>query len=235
MLRSEYLIHAFTYEKKMYCFVYFSLSLIFVSLIIFFLLHLLLFCKQSIHVTSQALIPPSSLTMPPKRKKTPSFPAAPAQAPKKPRLDTHLPSPTPTPTDEDAAIPERVDSRHLFGGPGSRARLARDLPPMHSLDDIYASMTSHAMANGLGGFLGHMDRPLRVATVCSGTESPLLALEMVQRCMFPLSLSLSFLFLVGCLCVCVLMLDRPARSIQPALRLRASLQRRNRPLQTGVY
>lgn len=130
--------------------------------------------------------------MSPKRKKTPSLPAAPAQAPKKPRLDTHLPTPTPTPTptDEDAAIPERVDSRHLFGGPGSRARLARDLPPMHSLDDIYASMTSHAMANGLSGFLGHMDRPLRVATVCSGTESPLLALEMVQRCMFPLSLSL---------------------------------------------
>lgn len=139
--------------------------------------------------------------MPPKRKKTPSLPAAPAQAPKKPRLDTHLPSPTPTPTDEDAAIPERVDSRHLFGGPGSRARLALDLPPMHSLDDIYASMTSHAMTNGLGGFLGHMNRPLRVATVCSGTESPLLALEMVQRCMFPLSLS--FLFLVGCLSLCV--------------------------------
>jgi hypothetical protein len=46
-------------RKEDVLFVYFSLSLTFFSHIIFFLLYLLLFCKQSIHVTSQALIHPS--------------------------------------------------------------------------------------------------------------------------------------------------------------------------------
>lgn len=46
------------------------------------------------------------------------------------------------------------------------------------------------MTKGLKYFLGHMNtlqRPLHVATVCSGTESPLLALEMVKACKYLLA------------------------------------------------
>ncbi|KAH8434119.1 putative SNF2 family helicase [Aspergillus melleus] len=51
---------------------------------------------------------------------------------------------------------------------------------MHDLDEIYRSMTSRALELGLAKVLEHLGgRALRVATVCSGTESPLLALEMV--------------------------------------------------------
>lgn len=39
------------------------------------------------------------------------------------------------------------------------------------------------MQSGFQEVIDHMaSKPLRVATACSGTESPLLALEMVQRC-----------------------------------------------------
>lgn len=127
--------------------------------------------------------------MPPKRK-TPSLPS---QTRKNPRQ-------SPPGQDQDNQngddTPELIQQTHLFGG--TKAKLALDLPPMHNLDDIYATITRHAMNNGLGGFLDHMqqiDRPLRVATVCSGTESPLLALEMVQKCK---SISITDLFSCQC-------------------------------------
>ena len=60
--------------------------------------------------------------------------------------------------------------------------LARKLPPMHKLKDIFNDLTAKAMELGLPDVLKHLGgRPLRVATMCSGTESPLLALEMVQN------------------------------------------------------
>lgn len=53
---------------------------------------------------------------------------------------------------------------------------------MSKLDDIYEDMTGRAMELGFERVLEHLgERPLRVVTVCSGTESPLLALEMVQK------------------------------------------------------
>lgn len=53
---------------------------------------------------------------------------------------------------------------------------------MSSLDDIYDDMTERAMDLGFDKVLRHLgEKPLRVVTVCSGTESPLLALEMVQK------------------------------------------------------
>lgn len=53
---------------------------------------------------------------------------------------------------------------------------------MHQLSDIYQDMTRRAMELGLGDVIEHLGgRALRVVTVCSGTESPLLALEMVQK------------------------------------------------------
>lgn len=55
------------------------------------------------------------------------------------------------------------------------------LPPLSKIDDIFEDVTAKALAMGLREFLQKTNsQPLRVATMCSGTESPLLALEMVQ-------------------------------------------------------
>lgn len=60
--------------------------------------------------------------------------------------------------------------------------LALNLPPMHSLEEIYSDFAAKAMSLGFGEFLKHIgDRPLRVGTVCSGTESPIMAMELLQN------------------------------------------------------
>ncbi|RAK96334.1 putative SNF2 family helicase [Aspergillus ibericus CBS 121593] len=83
---------------------------------------------------------------------------------------------------QDPNIPEIVRSQLPSGGRASRTQLAWHLPPMHTLDDIYKSITGVALKLGFDRALSHLGaRPLRVVTVCSGTESPLLALEMVQK------------------------------------------------------
>jgi site-specific DNA-cytosine methylase len=58
--------------------------------------------------------------------------------------------------------------------------LDTSLAPLSSINDIFEDITTRALANGLREVLKKMTRPLRVATMCSGTESPLLALEMIQ-------------------------------------------------------
>ncbi|CRG84606.1 Cation-independent mannose-6-phosphate receptor [Talaromyces islandicus] len=58
--------------------------------------------------------------------------------------------------------------------------LAGDLPPLHDLDEIFQQITMHAGEQKFGDFIDCLGgRELRVATMCSGTESPILALEMV--------------------------------------------------------
>lgn len=54
------------------------------------------------------------------------------------------------------------------------------LPPLSTVDEIFKDMTAKALELGLKEVLETTKQPLRVATMCSGTESPLLALEMVQ-------------------------------------------------------
>jgi hypothetical protein len=55
-----------------------------------------------------------------------------------------------------------------------------DLPPIHEIPAIFADLVSRIpkikdVAQRIVG------RKLRVATMCSGTESPLLALELIQK------------------------------------------------------
>ncbi|KOS41539.1 hypothetical protein ACN38_g7593 [Penicillium nordicum] len=68
------------------------------------------------------------------------------------------------------------------GFPIPRGRyLASDLPPLHTLTEIFADMASNALKMGFEHVLRRLgSRPLRVATMCSGTEAPLLALELIQ-------------------------------------------------------
>lgn len=63
---------------------------------------------------------------------------------------------------------------------GEPKGLDTGLPPLSAIDDIFRDVTAKALELGLKEILEATKRPLRVATICSGTESPLLALEMVQ-------------------------------------------------------
>lgn len=85
----------------------------------------------------------------------------------------------------ESEIPEIVRSRPYSGRRAARTQLALSLPPLYKLSDIYKSITKRALELELDKFLAHTgSRTLRVVTVCSGTESPLLALEMVQESMY---------------------------------------------------
>ncbi|KAL5459268.1 hypothetical protein PMIN06_002932 [Paraphaeosphaeria minitans] len=50
------------------------------------------------------------------------------------------------------------------------------LPPMHDNEAIFADLTSRAVDLGLADALKKLDRSINVATMCSGTESPLFGL-----------------------------------------------------------
>ncbi|KAL4790441.1 hypothetical protein BDV19DRAFT_394108 [Aspergillus venezuelensis] len=82
----------------------------------------------------------------------------------------------------DPNILELVHSR-LYSGPiRARSQLATHLPPLHDLDALFKSITSRALELNLDAALEHLEgRGLRIATVYSGTESRLLALEMVKE------------------------------------------------------
>lgn len=84
----------------------------------------------------------------------------------------------PPPESEFVEIEYVNQLRHNFS---PKNGLAGDLPPIHDLKKIFEQITLHAVQkDGFKEFLNTLNgRELRVATVCSGTESPILALEMV--------------------------------------------------------
>ncbi|OMP81469.1 DNA repair protein rad5 [Diplodia seriata] len=54
------------------------------------------------------------------------------------------------------------------------------LPPLSNIEDIFKDITQRAMENGFGKTLEAINgHELRIATMCSGTESPVLALDLV--------------------------------------------------------
>jgi hypothetical protein len=56
------------------------------------------------------------------------------------------------------------------------------LPPLDNIGEIVADMATRAVKLGLGDVLRKLDgRPINVATMCSGTESPLLFLQMLDE------------------------------------------------------
>jgi site-specific DNA-cytosine methylase/SNF2 family DNA or RNA helicase len=69
---------------------------------------------------------------------------------------------------------------------GSGGGLDLSLPPLHKVEDIFSDITDKALGFGLQSAVDDLKarkRPFRVATMCSGTESPLLALRMIQNCL----------------------------------------------------
>jgi hypothetical protein len=83
---------------------------------------------------------------------------------------------------DEADIPElqRVDfmsNKKLW-----KAGLDATLPPIEALDEIFDDITRRAAEMGFLNFITHLrSRKLRVVTMCSGTESPLLAMEMIGK------------------------------------------------------
>ena len=54
------------------------------------------------------------------------------------------------------------------------------LPPLSDIKDIFTDLTGNALTLDFGDAVQKLgSRPLRVATMCSGTESPLVAIQMV--------------------------------------------------------
>ncbi|GAB7360989.1 hypothetical protein MBLNU230_g0972t1 [Neophaeotheca triangularis] len=81
------------------------------------------------------------------------------------------------------ALPRIKPSRDVFRRliRSSERGLKEELPPLSDVREIFQDMTAKALGNGLNDATKHLSgRSLRVATMCSGTESPLLALELIQ-------------------------------------------------------
>lgn len=85
----------------------------------------------------------------------------------------------PTLVEDDSASSSDDDTRPTASSKKTSSE-SSDLPPIHDIAAIFSDMVARtpemkSVAKRLQG------RPLRVATMCSGTESPLLALEMICR------------------------------------------------------
>ncbi|GAA6010842.1 hypothetical protein JCM11491_004561 [Sporobolomyces phaffii] len=59
-------------------------------------------------------------------------------------------------------------------------QLALQLPPMTNIEQIFSDMVSR-YSDEFGDAITILQRPLRIATMCSGTESPILALRLMFR------------------------------------------------------
>ena len=69
---------------------------------------------------------------------------------------------------------------------------ASHLPPMNSQADFMAEFLEKLLSSNFSGFLKRLDgRPLRIATACSGTEAPLLFLNLLSQGTFSKNKSLT--------------------------------------------
>jgi hypothetical protein len=105
--------------------------------------------------------------------------------------DSDLDDPRPKKKLKYATIPEKKTRRPAVARKTSstaRSRLGgarggadqSDLPPLSDIPKMFDDLVSRA--NGLDKVIDRLNgRKLRVATMCSGTESPLLALRMITR------------------------------------------------------
>lgn len=66
----------------------------------------------------------------------------------------------------------------------SKRDLDLNLPPLAHIEDIFLDITKKALAKGLDQAIDYLKGgALKVGTMCSGTEAPLLALRLVQQCL----------------------------------------------------
>lgn len=79
--------------------------------------------------------------------------------------------------------PQRPKRKDTASKRPARSRgIDASLPPLSSIEDIFKDITERAMSKGLRKTLKALDgHELRIATMCSGTESPVLALQLVSE------------------------------------------------------
>ncbi|GAA5978213.1 hypothetical protein JCM5350_002229 [Sporobolomyces pararoseus] len=85
--------------------------------------------------------------------------------------------------DSDDDEDEDDDDGQTTGGGGAAGRkeqLVLSLPPMTNIEQIFSDMVSR-YSEEFGSAITQLQRPLRIATMCSGTESPILALRLMFR------------------------------------------------------
>ncbi|KAL1970171.1 hypothetical protein VTN77DRAFT_6576 [Rasamsonia byssochlamydoides] len=114
--------------------------------------------------------------------------------------DENIEDPQPSDTmlldEPEPEIPEIERIQFMSNKKLWKAGLDATLPPIDNLEEIFDDIARRAMANNFQAFLNHLaSRKLRVVTMCSGTESPLLAMEMVGRSMLhPVKTVILFFF-----------------------------------------
>lgn len=78
--------------------------------------------------------------------------------------------------------PEIVKSLALGRTKRLRGGIDFNLPPMNSIDEMFEDICERASDLGLEGLLARLNgRPIRVGTMCSGTECPLMAFDLIQK------------------------------------------------------
>ena len=65
---------------------------------------------------------------------------------------------------------------------GYKTKIAESLPPISKVPDMFHDMVGNALLNGFGTAVEMLlGKTLKVATMCSGTESPMLAITEIRR------------------------------------------------------
>lgn len=73
-----------------------------------------------------------------------------------------------------------------------------DLPPLSRISTIFGAITDLGLKNDLQSLLSLLNnRPLRIGTMCSGTEAPILGLNMVTQRKFATPLNPTQVFPPG--------------------------------------
>ena len=81
-------------------------------------------------------------------------------------------------TDDDLEVDDAPAARK--GAGRTAAPDSSDLPPINHIPAMFSDLVSHIpQIKGVAEYI--QGRKLRVATMCSGTESPLLALDLIRR------------------------------------------------------
>jgi site-specific DNA-cytosine methylase len=93
-------------------------------------------------------------------------------------------------------VPEIDFVKNMLDKHVYKTGLDGSLPPMDNLEEIFVDISKKAVKNGLQDVIKHLgSRKLRVVTMCSGTESPILALEMVSKCKFAFFVKLAYIYI----------------------------------------
>lgn len=81
------------------------------------------------------------------------------------------------------SVTGKAGKTNAIGGWKVKHGIDANLPPLHDIREIFEDMTQKALETpSFTCFLKHLrGRELKVATMCSGTESPLLALRLVAN------------------------------------------------------